>query len=454
MEASTGIAAFLGVSMEAFERLRSSLVDPRLSVSHAAVRQEVIALDLSLQQVRSSVESSHFVFFRKRTSGRSEFTLSIQARIEAALADDQRQGLPIRISFGLPAFVPLPGGGGRHELIFVSSTGRDYVVHFLDGGAASVDVLSTAGHESLEFVPGTRLNAAQWPVISDLVETLAGWTRDKAPVDVAENWMLPQDDSEFAKALGEVVAEARLVITNLALGSSRASMIGAFSARLEMYFDQMGQPIQKIPPVDLEWQFDKWSRSQPKADAQFNSQQFSLLVSFERTDRATRLLIRPQIPDILVAGEVYARFRSWLQDDESIRPLLKTAANALELAETDIRCSWDTALRENEFAIVRIGQHLSGRHGGDADLIVLDLALAGRAVRMALEARLILPDDDTPIQEHWVRLRALSRDGDWRVLDDDDPSLVATWAARLFRTLLSVQSLRMGDTFVPGEGLK
>ena len=300
-------------------------------------------------------------------------------------------------------------------------------------------------------MPGRRLDAAHWPVISDLVETLAGWVRDNAPVDVTENWMLPQDDSEFAKALGEVVAEARLVISDLANGTSRASMIGAFSARLDMYFDQMGQPVQKIAPVDLEWQFETWSRS-PEAGAQFDSQQFSLLVGLERTDRATRLLIRPQIPDILVAGEVYDRLRSWLQNDESMRPLLRRAADALALAETEVRRAWDAALSENGLAVVRIGQHLSGRHRGDADLIVLDLAFAGRAVRLALEARLILPDDDAPIQEHWVRLRALSRDGLWRVVDHDDPSLVATWAARLFRTLLSVQSLRMGDPFVPGEG--
>ncbi len=437
--------------MEAFERLRGSLADPQLSISHTAVCHEMLAMDLSLQQVRSSVESSRFLFFRKKTTGRSEFTLVIQARIEAALADGQGQGLPITISFGLPAFLPIPGGGGRHELIFAASTGRDYVVHFLDGGAASVDALSTAGHELLVFSPGKRLDAAQWSVISDLVETLARWTQDNAPVDVLENWMLPQDDSEFAKALGEVLAEARLVIMDLANGKSRVSMIGAFSARLDMYFDQMGRPIQKIAPVDLEWQFDTWSRS-PEAGAQFDSQQFSLLVSFERMEHTTRLLIRPQIPDILVAGDVYARFRSWLQDDESIRPLLKTAADALELAETDIRRAWDVALRANDFAIVRIGQHLSGSHRGDADLVVVDLALAGRAVRLALEARLILPDDDAPIQEHWVRLRAFSRDGRWRVVDEDDPSLVATWVARLFRTLLSVQSLRIGDPFAPGEG--
>lgn len=437
--------------MEAFERLRGALADPHLSISHTAVRHDMLAMDLSLQQVRSSVESSRFLFFRTKTTGRSEFTLVIQARIEAALADAQAQGLPITIRFGLPAFLPMPGGGGRHELIFAASTGRDYVVHFLDGGAASVDDLSTAGHERLEFMPGRRLDAAHWPVISDLVETLAGWVRDNAPVDVAENWMLPQDDSEFAKALGEVVAEARLVISDLANGTSRASMIGAFSARLDMYFDQMGQPVQKIAPVDLEWQFETWSRS-PEAGAQFDSQQFSLLVGLERTDRATRLLIRPQIPDILVAGEVYDRLRSWLQNDESMRPLLRRAADALALAETEVRRAWDAALSENGLAVVRIGQHLSGRHRGDADLIVLDLAFAGRAVRLALEARLILPDDDAPIQEHWVRLRALSRDGLWRVVDHDDPSLVATWAARLFRTLLSVQSLRMGDPFVPGEG--
>ncbi len=451
MGASTGIAAFLGASMEAFERLRGALADPHLSISHTAVRHDMLAMDLSLQQVRSSVESSRFLFFRTKTTGRSEFTLVIQARIEAALADAQAQGLPITIRFGLPAFLPMPGGGGRHELIFAASTGRDYVVHFLDGGAASVDDLSTAGHERLEFMPGRRLDAAHWPVISDLVETLAGWVRDNAPVDVTENWMLPQDDSEFAKALGEVVAEARLVISDLANGTSRASMIGAFSARLDMYFDQMGQPVQKIAPVDLEWQFETWSRS-PEAGAQFDSQQFSLLVGLERTDRATRLLIRPQIPDILVAGEVYDRLRSWLQNDESMRPLLRRAADALALAETEVRRAWDAALSENGLAVVRIGQHLSGRHRGDADLIVLDLAFAGRAVRLALEARLILPDDDAPIQEHWVRLRALSRDGLWRVVDHDDPSLVATWAARLFRTLLSVQSLRMGDPFVPGEG--
>lgn len=451
MGASTGIAAFLGASMEAFERLRGALADPHLSISHTAVRHDMLAMDLSLQQVRSSVESSRFLFFRTKTTGRSEFTLVIQARIEAALADAQAQGLPITVRFGLPAFLPMPGGGGRHELIFAASTGRDYVVHFLDGGAASVDDLSTAGHERLEFMPGRRLDAAHWPVISDLVETLAGWVRDNAPVDVAENWMLPQDDSEFAKALGEVVAEARLVISDLANGTSRASMIGAFSARLDMYFDQMGQPVQKIAPVDLEWQFETWSRS-PEAGAQFDSQQFSLLVGLERTDRATRLLIRPQIPDILVAGEVYDRLRSWLQNDESMRPLLRRAADALALAETEVRRAWDAALSENGLAVVRIGQHLSGRHRGDADLIVLDLAFAGRAVRLALEARLILPDDDAPIQEHWVRLRALSRDGLWRVVDHDDPSLVATWAARLFRTLLSVQSLRMGDPFVPGEG--
>jgi hypothetical protein len=71
---------------------------------------------------------------------------------------------------------------------------------------------------------------------------------------------------------------------------------------------------------------------------------------------------------------------------------------------------------------------------------------------LALEARLILPDDDAPIQEHWVRLRALSRDGRWYVVDDDDLSLVSTWAARLFRTLLSVQSLRMGIPSCPERG--
>lgn len=104
---------------------------------------------------------------------------------------------------GIPAHT---GGGGRRDLIFAASAGRDYVVHFLDGGAASVDALSTPGRR-LEFKPGERLDAAQWFVISDLVETLAGWARDNAPVDVTENWMLPQDDSEFAKALGEVLAE-------------------------------------------------------------------------------------------------------------------------------------------------------------------------------------------------------------------------------------------------------
>lgn len=451
MAASTGIAEFLVVSMDAFERLRGALSDARLNIEHTAVRHDVTGLDLSLQQVRSSIDSSRFAFFHKKTSGRSEFTLSINVRIEAAMADEQSQGLPITISFGLPVFLPIPGGGGRHDLIFAASAGRDYVVHFLDGGAASVDALSTPGHERLEFKPGERLDAAQWFVISDLVETLAGWARDNAPVDVTENWMLPQDDSEFAKALGEVLAEVRLVITNLANGASRASMIGAFSARLDMYFDQMGRPIEKIAPVDLEWRLDSLSRS-PEAGAQFHSQQFSLLVSVERTEHRTRLLIRPQIPDILIAGAVYDRFRSWLQNDESLRPLLRRAADTLALAETEVRRAWDAALSENALAVVRIGQHLSGRHRGDADLIVLDLAFAGRAVRLALEARLILPDDDAPIQEHWVRLRALSRDGRWYVVDDDDLSLVSTWAARLFRTLLSVQSLRMGDPILPGEG--
>ena len=118
----------------------------------------------------------------------------------------------------------------------------------------------------------------------------------------------------------------------------------------------------------------------------------------------------------------------------------------------NIRRAWEAALEAEGLVVIRIGQHLSGRNRGDADMLLLDLSLADRPIRLALEARLTLPADDSPIQERWVRLRALHDGSRWQTITVDDDSLLATWAARLFRTLLSIQALRMGNPFVPGEG--
>lgn len=449
MATSTGIAGFLGASMEAFEKLRSMLADPRLSIDHTAIRHDTHAMNLELLQARSTVKTSRFAFFREKTDGRSEFMLSVQARIEASAPNDAGHERPVSICFGLPAFLPMPGGGGSADLRFDASTGRDYIVRFIDDGTARVDALSTAAHEGLDFVPGESPGPAHWAVLADLTDTLIAWTRDGNPAALVENWALPTDDSEFAKALGELIAEARLVITNLMRGTWAASTIAAFSARLDLYFDQRGRPVEEIPPVDLEWRFDEWSRK--PSPPLFNTQKFSVSVAVERDRYSTRLVLRPQIPDILVEGDVHQRFRRWLLADESIAPLLDKAASRLARPASDLRRAWDAALEAEGLAVIRIGQHLSGRNRGDADMLLLDLNLADRTIRLALEARLTLPADDSPIQEHWVRLRALHDGSRWQTIEVDD-SLIATWAARLFRTLLSIQALRMGNPFVPGEG--
>jgi len=450
MAAPTGVAGFLGASMEAFEKLRSVLADPRLSIGHTAIRHDTHAMHLELLQARSTVHTSRFAFFREKTDGRSEFTLSVQARIEASAPDDAGHARPVGICFGLPAFLPMPGGGGSADLRFDASTGRDYIVHFMDDGTARVDALSTAAHEGLDFVPGKSPGPAHWTVLADLADTLIAWTRDGNPAALVENWTLPADDSQFAKALEEVIAEARLVIAKLMGGAPAASTIAAFSARLDLYFDQRGKPVEKIPPVDLEWRFDEWSREPPPP--LFNTQKFSVSVAVEPGRYSTRLILRPQIPDILVEGDVHRRFRRWLLADESIAPLLSQAASRLAQPVINLRRAWDTALEAEGLSVIRIGQHLSGRNRGDADMLLLDLSLADRPIRLALEARLTLPADDSPIQERWVRLRALHDGSRWQTITVDDDSLLATWAARLFRTLLSIQALRMGNPFVPGEG--
>lgn len=450
MAAPTGIAGFLGASMAAFEKLRSVLADPRLSIGHTAVRHDTHTMQLELLQVRSTLKTSRFAFFREKTNGRSEFTLSVQARIDPGSTDDRGHDGQVSICFGLPAFLPVPGGGGRGELIFAAGSGRDYVVSFLDDGTARVDALSTAIHEGLDFVPGKPPGPAHWAVIADLVDTLAAWTREGHPAALVEQWALPTDDSEFAKALGELIAEARLVVANLMQGGLAASTVGAFDARLDLYFDQRGRPVDKIPPVDLEWRFDEWSREPPPP--LFNTQKFSVSVAVERDGFSTRLVLRPQIPDILVDGDVHRRFRRWLLADESIAPLLEQAASRLARPAGDLRRAWEAALAAEGLAVIRIGQHLSGRNRGDADLLVLALSLADRTIRLALEARLTLPADDSPIQDRWVRLRALHDGSLWQTIEANDDSLISTWAARLFRTLLSIQALRRGDPFVAGEG--
>jgi hypothetical protein len=364
MGAALMIAPFLEDAFQGLVGLRDHLARQQVELGNVAVVYRPSALKMDLRLMGKQSETTRFLCWEK-TDVKPLFSLQLSLVIKPELRE---AAAPAGLEFGVPDFLTDLDAPRDESFRFCAASGRDYQISFGGEDSVKIVLLSTGTDDQVLLTKGKPLDAQGANAVMELIETLAAWARSNYPVSKTFPYkrLGIATEGSLREALDqvdeEVQASHKICISATGGRSGAAISLKDFRANLTFYVSQTGQALDD-PGVDSP--DDVWwgHTADGSAINGFDSQQFSFLLEPGTTQNGNScFLLRPMVPDLLVAGEWHERFQRMLtSDDATIQNALNESAGRLGITPEALQQSWLEAVSSGRFVVVREGQLLSGR---------------------------------------------------------------------------------------------